>query len=132
MYNFQMGISMLPDADSMKCYAVGDIKVQRVSHYGGRCEENVFLPAGHSHDGVFHARSDEELYVIRGTGTFTCGGESRYYSPGTTIQVPRGVQHGFSARTETVLFSLQEPQIVDLETGDADIHYHEVRLQAQE
>ncbi|MBI2173415.1 MAG: cupin domain-containing protein [Candidatus Aenigmarchaeota archaeon] len=127
-----MNISMLPDADGMKCYAAEDIRVQRVSEYDGQCEEHVFLPKGHYHRPVFHAMSDEELYVIRGSGSFTCGGVSHCYSPGSTFHIPRGVQHGFSAHTETVLFSLQKPPIVDLETGDADIHCHETVLQVQE
>jgi quercetin dioxygenase-like cupin family protein len=43
-----------------------------------------------------HAREDETFYLLSGTMTFQRGMERIEASPGDTVHLPRGIQHGFT------------------------------------
>ena len=59
----------------------------------------------------YHASREEIVYVIRGGGTMTLGGEKRPVKAGDVIYIPRGQAHGFvnGAKRETVVFSVMAP-----------------------
>jgi quercetin dioxygenase-like cupin family protein len=46
-----------------------------------------------------HAREDEIFYVLEGEVTFMRGVEQIEAGPGTSVVLPRGIQHGFAVRT---------------------------------
>jgi quercetin dioxygenase-like cupin family protein len=46
-----------------------------------------------------HAREDEIFYVLEGEVTFMRGVERIDAGPGTSVLLPRGIQHGFAVRT---------------------------------
>ncbi len=50
-----------------------------------------------------HDQSEEIFYFLRGEGVFTLGSEQIAFKPGTRIDVPKGVSHGFvSSKDGTV------------------------------
>jgi quercetin dioxygenase-like cupin family protein len=46
-----------------------------------------------------HAREDEIFYVLEGELTFMRGVEQIQAGPGTSVVLPRGIQHGFAVHT---------------------------------
>ncbi|MBI2579840.1 MAG: cupin domain-containing protein [Candidatus Aenigmarchaeota archaeon] len=117
-----MGIEVRSSVDGTKTYSVGDITVGRLYEFEGQCWEHVFLGPG-PYRPAFHTDSDEVLYVVEGCGCMTINGMRMDYFPGKELYLPAGTSHGFEPRSRTHLFSVQTPPIVDLETGEADIHY---------
>lgn len=59
----------------------------------------------------YHESREEVVYVVRGGGTMTLGGEKRPVKAGDIIHIPRRVPHGFSngAKRETVVVSVMAP-----------------------
>jgi len=47
-----------------------------------------------------HPTEDEIFYVLKGELTFRCGGESFNVSEGGFMYLPRGIQHGYTIRSE--------------------------------
>jgi quercetin dioxygenase-like cupin family protein len=47
-----------------------------------------------------HRTEDEMFYVLEGAITFRCGGESFDLEKGGFIFLPRGIQHGYTIRSE--------------------------------
>jgi quercetin dioxygenase-like cupin family protein len=47
-----------------------------------------------------HATEDEIFYVLKGELTFLCGGESFDVSEGGFIYLPRGIEHGYTIRSD--------------------------------
>lgn len=47
-----------------------------------------------------HPTEDEMFYVLAGAITFRCGEESFDLEPGGFIFLPRGIQHGYTIRSE--------------------------------
>ena len=43
-----------------------------------------------------HRKHDETFFVISGTPTFTCGGETITVQPGTLVTAPPGTPHSFA------------------------------------
>ena len=47
-----------------------------------------------------HPSEDEMFYVVEGAGTFRCGDRSFDLEAGGFVFLPRGVQHGYTLRSE--------------------------------
>jgi quercetin dioxygenase-like cupin family protein len=47
-----------------------------------------------------HPSEDEMFYVLEGAITFRCGGETFDLEKGSFIFLPRGIQHGYTIRSE--------------------------------
>jgi len=59
------------------------------------------IAAAHSHDGY-----EETVYGLKGTLTWTVGGEAREVGPGEVLCIPRGVVHQFANAGEVDATSL--------------------------
>lgn len=59
----------------------------------------------------YHEAREEIVYVVRGGGTMTLGGEKRPVKAGDILHIPRKTVHGFTngARRETVVVSVMAP-----------------------
>jgi quercetin dioxygenase-like cupin family protein len=68
---------------------------------GGLSLAEVLVRAGGEPPLHVHAREDEIFYVLEGDVTFMRGVERIDAGPGTSVLLPRGIQHGFAVRTAT-------------------------------
>jgi quercetin dioxygenase-like cupin family protein len=59
-----------------------------------------------------HEEGSAILYVIDGEGKIILGDKETDYLPGNIFNVPKGTRHGFSAKKETVLLSIQDKPIL--------------------
>ncbi len=59
-----------------------------------------------------HRRSDETVTLLRGSGAFALGGQSRKAGPGDVIFIPRGTPHSYSheGEGESILVSVFTPR----------------------
>ncbi len=69
-----------------------------------------------------HRKSDAQVLILEGSG-LALPTES-VYRPGDHLVFPKGVPHGFRTGVDyTVMLSLNDPGILDRETGRIDVHY---------
>lgn len=84
---------------SAKAYsAVGDkyIFLATGEQTGGAyCLAEAIVPPGGGPPPHFHTREEESFYVLEGEITFTVDGKKVVGSPGTFVQIPRGLPHAF-------------------------------------
>jgi mannose-6-phosphate isomerase-like protein (cupin superfamily) len=64
-------------------HRLGIVEVKMPPHIGG--------PPQH-----IHRNHDETFFVVSGTPTFTCGGETITAQPGTLVTAPPGTPHSFA------------------------------------
>tara|TARA_Y100000385_G_scaffold66934_1_gene66706 strand:- start:20241 stop:20618 length:378 start_codon:yes stop_codon:yes gene_type:complete len=70
-----------------------------------------------------HDKASAKFIFLVGTGEAILDEEPVLYSPGTIIDIPAGVMHGFNHFEETIFLSVQSHPIQDRETGEIDIRY---------
>ena len=70
-----------------------------------------------------HLRSDTRLHVVFGQGAILLDGQHLPYAAGSTFHVPRGTSHGFRVQEDTLVLSIQNPPILDAESGAIDFIY---------
>ena len=93
----------------------------RVNQTQYSCLEVVKLEANSAYGPHKHSVSDEQLTVIEGSGKAIVNGKKIPYPEEIQFDIPKGTSHGFQTSEVTYLLSAQTPQIVDEETGIADI-----------
>ena len=73
------------------------------------------LPAGSDIIVHRHDRTEEILFIHRGSGVLTVGDERMRVEAGTTIYVPRGTYHGMEPQEEdiTIAFISAPPDLVN-------------------
>lgn len=71
----------------------------------------------------YHKKSSAVVYVISGTGVIQLQNNLIEYKPGIRIDIPAGVTHGFKTKTRTLFLSIQNPPIINPESGEIDLHY---------
>ncbi len=74
--------------------------------------------APHIHDEI-----NSEFTIVAGEGVALIGDERISYVPGTVIQAPRGVAHGFEAESDTWLHTRLSGHILDPITGKSDFRH---------
>jgi len=80
-------------ADAERAALAGDRSVQLFAH--GSMRLKYYAPRGI--DSQSPHRQDELYIVIKGTGTFSCGGAATPFGPGTVLFAPAGAEHRFEA-----------------------------------
>lgn len=62
---------------------------------GAYCLADATVPPGGGPPPHYHTREEEAFYVIEGEITFTVDGRTVAGTPGTFVQIPRGMPHAF-------------------------------------
>ena len=78
-----------------------DWHVDGAASGGGLSLAEVLVRAGGEPPLHVHAREDEVFYVLEGEVTFMRGVQRIDFGPGSSVVLPRGIQHGFAVRTST-------------------------------
>jgi quercetin dioxygenase-like cupin family protein len=60
--------------------------------------------------GALHHHPHEQIsYILRGSGRYTLGGETRTVQAGDAVHVPSNLEHGFTALESCVLLDVFSP-----------------------
>ena len=70
-----------------------------------------------------HDRASAKFIFLVGEGEVLLDDKVHPFKPGTSIDVPSGVMHGFNLKEETIFLSVQSHPIQDIATGEIDIRY---------
>lgn len=62
---------------------------------GAYCLAEAIVPPGGGPPPHYHTREEESFYVLAGEITFTVEGKTVVGTPGTFVQIPRGMSHAF-------------------------------------
>lgn len=87
------------------------------------CVEFIRMPEATDFRPHVHAKSHTWIYVLDGSGHLMLGGERKTYAPGSFFDVPARLSHGFSCQRRTLILTMQDPPVRDLESGQIDIYY---------
>ena len=78
-----------------------DVKSSEVQAGSGVAVLEYLTRQGEEPGDYTHQTEDEMFYVLEGSVTFRCGGESFDVEPGGFIFLPRGLQHSYTIRSES-------------------------------
>ena len=115
-----MRISLLDNIDRDE---VEHLRLYRLGVFENSSYEFVEMYAGENYLPHYHNNSDAKFHFILGEGKITLDGIEKQYKKGDSFTIPKGVSHGFSPATDTLLLTIQTPPIKDLTTGKEDIHF---------
>ncbi|NQZ85439.1 MAG: cupin domain-containing protein [Nanoarchaeales archaeon] len=104
------------EQDKLTLYRLGEFK-----HDG--MFELVELSKDKPYPQHVHKNSVAKLYIILGEGTIKLGNKEIKYKPGMRFVVGKGVPHGFTIKTETLMLSIQNPPIINTKTDEVDFEY---------
>jgi quercetin dioxygenase-like cupin family protein len=99
------------------------LDIVRLGIFGSDTYELVEFRGGSFHPSHRHLRSDSRLHVVFGRGVILLDGAERPYAAGSTFDVPRGTSHGFRVQEDTLMLSIQNPPILDAQSGKIDFVY---------
>ena len=77
-----------------------DVKAGEVTAGSGVAVLEYVTRQGEEPGDHTHQTEDEMFYVLEGAVTFRCGGESFDVEQGGFIFLPRGIEHGYTLRSE--------------------------------
>jgi mannose-6-phosphate isomerase-like protein (cupin superfamily) len=72
---------------------------------------------------AYEIESRGYFYFATGTGIITLKDKAFRYQAGDQFNIAPGLLHGFSTETKTVFLSINDPPILDEETGKVDIDF---------
>ena len=87
------------------------------------CVEFIRMPGASDFRAHVHAKSHTWIYVLSGSGHVMLGVERKPYAPGDFFDVPADLSHGFSCQQPTLILTMQDPPVRDLERGEIDIYF---------
>lgn len=67
------------------------------------CKRVIVLLPGQSHPEQWHKQKDETYHILHGEIALTLDGKEQVKKANEVVIIPRGVKHGFSTRTGTVI-----------------------------
>lgn len=68
---------------------------------GAYCLAEATVPPGGGPPPHYHTREEETFYVLEGEITFMVDGKTVAGTPGTFVQIPRGMSHAFKNQSAT-------------------------------
>jgi len=79
----------------------------------GYCGKLLFLFDGQTCPMHGHKEKHETFYVLKGTVSISCAGETRQMSEGDVLAVPPGTKHSFTGMGPALLLELSMPCVID-------------------
>jgi len=67
------------------------------------CKRVIVLLPGQSHPEQWHKQKDETYHILHGEIALTLDGKEHLKKANEVVVIPRGVRHGFTTRTGTVI-----------------------------
>ena len=104
-----MAVAQLCKIPSFKFVELKIKELSRGEHIPGVSIAHVSLPPNYEHVPIFHAKTHEWMFILRGAGKGKVGGKLVRFRPGAMLYMAPGVLHqmstGDSALDVLVLFS---------------------------
>jgi hypothetical protein len=105
-------------------------EVRRLGKVDTAAVDFVKLDSHAAYESHVHQCSDSKIYITQGFGFLILGKKERPqdevwhpYKPGDTFYVPRGTFHCFFTIWVTHFVSVNDPEILDPQTGHVDIQF---------
>ena len=102
---------------------IEQLDILRLGIFESSAYELVELRGGCYYPPHTHLRSDTKLHIVFGHGVVLLDGQDLPFAAGGTFDVPRGTSHGFRVQEDTLVLSIQNPPILDVESGEIDFVY---------
>jgi quercetin dioxygenase-like cupin family protein len=110
------------------------VKASEIQDHSGTAFVEYITQKGEEPPDHTHRTENEMFYVVEGSITFRCGGESFDLEKGGFVFLPRGIKHGYTIRSDgpVRLIAITSPPreesargwggfIVDMEKGQGEL-----------